>query len=54
MNILEGLVTRMIDQFLFMIEYCTDLVFTGQSFFDFVWSLLYNHVENIKKVGGAE
>ena len=37
-----------------MMEYCTNLVFTGQSSFDFVWSLLDNHVENIKKVGGTE
>lgn len=53
-NILEGLITWVIDQYLFMIEYCTDLVLTGQRFFDFVRSLLDNHVENIKKVGGAE
>ena len=53
-NILEGLNTRVIDQFLFMMEYCTDLVLTGQSSFDSVWLLLDNHVKNIKKVGGAE
>jgi len=53
-TILEGLITRVIDQFLSMMEYCTDLVFTGQSSFDFVWLLLDNRVDNIKKVGGAE
>ena len=53
-NILEGLIIWVIDQFLFMIDYCTDLVLTGQSSFDFVWSLLDNHAENIKKVGGTE
>ena len=50
-NILEGLITQMIDQFLFMMEYCTDLVLTGQSFFDFKRSLLDNHVENIRRLG---
>jgi len=53
-NILEGLITWVIDQYLFMMEFCIDLVLTGQSFFDLVQSLLDNHVENIKKVGGTE
>jgi len=53
-NILEGLITWVIDQYLFMMEFCIDLVLIGQSFFDLVRSLLDYHVENIKKVGGTE
>ena len=53
-DILEGLINRVIDQFLFMVEYYTDLVLTGQSPFNFVQPLFDNHVENIRKVGGAK
>ena len=53
-NILEYLIIWVIDQFLSVMEYCTDLVLTGQSSFDFVRSLLDNHVQNIKKVGRVE
>ena len=48
-NILEGLITWVIDQFLFMIEYCTDLMPTS---FDFVRSLLDNYVEKYSEGRG--
>jgi len=54
LDIMEGLITRVIDQFLSIMEYCTELVLFGQSFFEFVRSLLENHIENIQKVEGSE
>ena len=50
-DILEGLITHMINQFLSMIKYCTELVLFEQSSFEFVRSLLENHIENIEKSG---
>jgi len=53
-NILEGLITYVINQFLSMMKYSTKLVFFGHSCFEFVQLLLENHIENIRKVGGFD
>ena len=43
----------MIDQFLSMMKYCTELVLSGWSSFEFVQSLLENYIKNIRKVGSS-
>ena len=49
-NTLEGLIIRVINQFISMIEYCTELVLSGQSSFVFVQSLLENRVETSRRL----
>ena len=44
----------MIDQFFSMMKYYTKLVRSRWSFFEFMRSLLENHIENIRKVGGSD
>ena len=53
-DILENLIIHMIDQFFSMMAYCTELVLSERTSFEFVRPLLENHVENIQKVGGSD
>jgi len=54
MNILEGLIIDMVNQFFSMMKYCTELVLSRRNSFKFMQSLLKNHVENIRKVRGSD
>ena len=49
MDILEELSLQVVWQFFTMMEYCTELVLSERSFFEFVWALLENQVENIRQ-----
>ena len=37
-----------------MMTYCTDLILSRRTPFEFVWPLLENHIENIRKIGGSD
>ena len=53
-DILDGLITHVIDQFLSMMKYGIELVLSGHTSFEFGRSLLKNYIENIRKVRGSE
>jgi len=54
MDILEKLSLQMVRQFFTTIDYCSELVLFGRSFFEFIRTLLENQVENIKQMGGSD
>ena len=53
-GILNDLILHMFDQFFSMMTYCTELVLSRRTSFEFVRPLLENHVENIQKVRGSD
>ena len=48
---LKDMIVHIIDQFFFTMTYCTKLVLSGRTHFEFMHPLLENHVENIQKIG---
>ena len=54
MDILEELSLQMVKQFFIIMEYCTELVLSRRSSFEFVRTLLENQVKNIWQTGGSD
>ena len=52
-EILKDLILYMIDQFFSMMTYYIELVLSRRTPFEFMWPLLENHIENIRKVRGS-
>ena len=53
MDILKELSIKMVRQFITTIEYCTELVLSERSSFEFVRTLLDNQVENTSGILGV-
>ena len=53
-NIMEELTLQIVGQFFVTMKYFIELVLSGRSPFEFVWSLLENQIENIKQTGGSD
>jgi len=51
-DILKDLILHMINQYFSMMTYCTKLVLSRRTSFEFMQPLLENHIENIQKSQG--
>jgi len=54
MDILEELTLQMVEQFFTMMKYCTELVLTGRSSFEFARTFRENLIEIIRQTGVSD